>query len=80
MYFVYILKSLKDQKYYIGSSSDVSARLNYHNSGKQRSTKRRIPFILIHQEDFPTKALAEARERQIKSFKGGAAFKKLLEG
>jgi len=78
MYYVYILKSVKDNKYYIGSSADVDARLAYHNAGKQRSTKRRIPFILVHQEVFHTKAEAESRERQIKSYKGGQAFKALL--
>ena len=51
-YYVYILKSLKDGKYYIGSTSDVVARLNFHNAGLQRSTKSRIPFVLIFQETF----------------------------
>ncbi|MBK8495377.1 MAG: GIY-YIG nuclease family protein [Chitinophagaceae bacterium] len=37
--FVYILQSLKDGKYYIGETHDVEARLLFHNSGKQRSTK-----------------------------------------
>ena len=80
MYYVYILKSLKDNKYYIGSSADVVARLAYHNSGRQRSTKNRVPFILIYTESHPDKATAEARERQIKSYKGGEAFRKLLAG
>jgi hypothetical protein len=34
---VYILKSLKDHKYYIGSTADVTARLKFHNEGVQRS-------------------------------------------
>ena len=79
-YYVYILKSLKDGKYYIGSSANVEARIDYHNSGRQRSTKHRIPFILIFQEEFNSKSAAEKRERLIKSFKGGNAFKKLIEG
>jgi putative endonuclease len=79
-YFVYILKSMKDGKHYIGSSADVNARLLYHNQGKQRSTKNRIPFVLIHTEEFTTKTEAKSREREIKSYKGGNAFKKLIEG
>jgi len=78
MYFVYIIKSLKDQKYYIGSTSDVEARLAYHNSGRQRSTKNRIPFILIYSEKFVSRSEAEVREKQIKSYKGGMAFKRLI--
>ncbi|HEX2934427.1 MAG TPA: GIY-YIG nuclease family protein [Bacteroidales bacterium] len=77
-YFVYILRSLKDNKYYIGSTSDIEARLNYHNAGKQRSTKHRIPFVLVYSETFESKTDALKREKQIKSFKGGVAFKKLI--
>ncbi len=79
-YYVYILKSLKDGKYYIGSTKDVNARLNYHNAGKQRSTKHRIPFVLMHHEQHADKKSALAREKQIKSYKGGEAFKKLVDG
>jgi putative endonuclease len=78
MYFVYIIKSQKDQKYYIGSTSNVEARIAYHNSGRQRSTKNRIPFILVYTEQFASRIEAEARERQIKSYKGGLAFKRLI--
>jgi predicted GIY-YIG superfamily endonuclease len=41
-YHVYILKSLKDNKYYIGSSADVMARLEYHKCGFPRSIKHPI--------------------------------------
>ena len=77
-YHVYILKSLKDNKYYIGSTSNVHARLNYHNSGRQRSTKNRIPFILVLFEELQSKELALKRERQIKSWKGGEQFRALI--
>ena len=77
-YFVYILKSLKDHKYYIGSSADVHKRLDYHNAGKQRSTKYRTPFKLIYFEECISKIEALNREKQIKGFKGGEAFKKLI--
>ena len=79
-YYVYILRSLKDLGFYIGISSDVAARLNYHNSGKQRSTKHRLPFTLVYQEKHVDKTSALRREKQIKSYKGGEAFKKLISG
>ena len=78
-YCVYILQSQKDFGYYIGSSPDIPARLDYHNAGLQRSTKRRIPFIVVYSEEYQTKTEALAREKQIKSYKGGNAFKKLIE-
>jgi putative endonuclease len=77
-YFVYILQSQKDQKYYIGSTSNVENRLAFHNSGRQRSTRTRVPFKLVYSESFTTKTEALRWERQIKAFKGGEAFRKLI--
>jgi putative endonuclease len=45
-YFVYILQSLKDH-HYIGSSSNVEARVKFHNAGLQCSTRNRTPFKLV---------------------------------
>ena len=77
-YYVYILLSKKDGKHYIGSTSNVGKRLLHHNSGKQKSTKHRIPFELIYNEKYDDKKNALQREKQIKSYKGGEAFKKLI--
>jgi len=77
-YYVYILQSLKDGRYYIGSTHDVEARLRFHNAGLQRSTRYRVPFILVYSEALTDKGQALLREKQIKSYKGGVAFKKLL--
>jgi putative endonuclease len=79
-YYVYILQSLRDNKYYIESASDVAARLNFHNAGLQRSTRNRIPFRLVLSEEYELKRAALKREKQIKSWKGGEAFKRLIEG
>jgi len=78
MYWAYILKSEKTGKHYIGSTDDVEARLVRHNRGRNKSTKLGIPWKLIHSEPFPTKQEAYRREFQIKSYKGGTAFKKLI--
>jgi putative endonuclease len=79
-YYVYIIQSLKDNKYYIGSTADVAVRLQFHNAGLQRSTRNRIPFKLIMFEKYVLKAEALVREKQIKNWKGGEAFKKLISG
>ena len=78
IYYVYILKSEKDGKYYIGSTSDLEKRLTYHNSGLQRSTKSRIPFTLVYSEFFNNKKEALLREKKIKAYKGGNSFKQLI--
>ena len=68
MYYVYILQSQKDSKFYTGLAKNVSRRLSEHNSGQVKPTKGRRPFILVHQEC--VKTLKEAREREI-FFKSG---------
>jgi putative endonuclease len=78
MWYVYILQSLKDAKYYIGSTGNLEQRIIQHNMGATVSTKNRRPFILVYFERYQTKAEALRREKQIKSYKGGNAFKKLF--
>ncbi|OGM05263.1 hypothetical protein A2125_01295 [Candidatus Woesebacteria bacterium GWB1_43_5] len=62
MHFLYILRSLKDNKLYIGVTNNIVRRLNEHNTGKSKSTKHRVPFILIYKENFTNKGLAMKRE------------------
>ncbi|NOY05848.1 MAG: GIY-YIG nuclease family protein [Chlorobi bacterium] len=74
MYTVYILRSLKDGKYYYGCTADIEKRIAAHNAGKVRSTKFRRPFVLHYHESCPTKALR--RERFFKSPAGYTWLKK----
>ena len=80
MYFVYIIRSEKLDKYYIGYTENLVDRLLHHNSGATRSTKPGIPWIIVYQESCLDKRTAWFRERQIKSYKGGEAFQKLING
>jgi putative endonuclease len=77
MYYVYVLKSLKDGNLYIGQTSDLDERLQYHNSGRVKSTKRRAPFELIYAEEFSTRGEAMKKERFLKDIKS-KDFKKIL--
>ena len=78
MYFIYIIESLIVIRYYIGSTENLEIRLSAHNSGKVKSTRAYKPWELVYTERFDTKSDAIKRERQIKSYKSGIAFKKLL--
>jgi len=80
MYYVYIIQSGKDERYYIGSISNIEVRLAFHNEGKNKSKKHRRPFKIIHLESTENKKDALRREREIKSYKGGNEFKKLING
>ena len=79
MYAVYILKSLKCRRYYVGCTKDLVQRLNLHNSKKVTSTKVYSPWEVIYTEYFELKSEAFIREKQIKSYKCGVAFKKLIK-
>ena len=70
MFHVYVLRSEKTGRRYIGSSQDIESRLGEHNSGQSLATKHGIPWRLVHQEHFPTRAEAVRRERFYKTGKG----------
>ena len=78
-YYVYILYSLKDNKFYIGFTKDLKKRLKEHRLGLVPSTKIRRPFTLIHYEYFINKKDAKVREVFLKSGFGRREFKKALK-
>ena len=78
MYIVYIIQSQKTGRYYIGVTTDIKKRLDSHNRGANKSTCNRGPWKLVYKEEFNDKSRAWYREKQIKKFKGGEAFKKLV--
>ena len=69
-YFVYVLRSLEDKKRYVGISTDVARRLQEHNEGHVQSTKARIPFELVHCEEYPSRSEARKREKYFKTAAG----------
>ena len=76
---VYILKSLKDSRLYIGCCSDLQLRFQQHNEGKVSSTEYRRPFVLIYYEAYKSKEIAFEREKLLKhSDKAYTALKKRL--
>jgi len=78
MFVVYVLRSRITARYYIGHTSNLQNRLSKHNAGYVRSTKAYIPWEIVYSENFDSKSNAYRREMQIKSYKGGRAFKTLL--
>jgi putative endonuclease len=68
-HWVYILQSEIDGSYYVGSTQDVSARLERHNRGGSRYTKTKIPWKLVYQERARDRSEAVRREKQIKGRK-----------
>ncbi|WP_395068361.1 GIY-YIG nuclease family protein [Gracilimonas sp.] len=69
-FYVYVLKSLKDHKWYTGYTNDLKKRLREHNNGKTSSTRYRRPFKLIYFEGCLKEEDAKAREKYLKSGMG----------
>jgi putative endonuclease len=78
MYYLYILHSTVNGKYYIGVSSNVVKRVSEHNHGNSRSTKSGKPWKVIHKECFEDFRLAYAREKKLKALKKRAAIERII--
>lgn len=79
MFYVYILKSQKFNKYYTGQTKNLANRIKVHNLGKTKSIKAYIPFELIYFEEFSTRTEAVKREKYFKSGSGREFVKKQVE-
>jgi putative endonuclease len=79
MYYVYLLKSLKNpHKTYIGYTIDIHQRLETHNSGGSIYTKDDRPWQLIMYLAFESEQKALDFEKYIKIGSGHAFAKKRL--
>ena len=78
MYWVYILKSLKDNGYYTGSTGKLDDRIKRHMQGRSKATKSRRPLRLIFKKSFAIKNEALKLERKIKQHKSKKYIEKII--
>ena len=79
MFTTYILQSIKDGSYYVGSAGNVDERLIKHNKGYSRYTKSKKPWKLVYEESYRSLSEAKKREYYIKSLKSRIAIEKLIK-
>ena len=79
MFFVYVLRSKKDNNLYIGYSSNLKERFKAHIDGRVASTKNRRPLILIYYEAYIHMQDAKQREVFLKSGSGHRFLKNQLK-
>jgi len=77
VYYVYILK-LFDNSLYVGYSSDLKARIKFHQQGIVKSTKNIRPVKLIYYSAFSSQKKATNFEKYLKSSSGFAFRNKRL--
>ena len=67
MYYVYLLRSFKNNDLYIGYTTDLKRRFADHNKGFVQTTKPNMPWKLIYYEAYIAKHDATRREKQLKN-------------
>ena len=75
--FVYGLRSMTDQtRFYTGVTSNVSARIEWHNAGRCDHTAKFRPWEFVVALEFGNEGRALAFERYLKSGSGRAFAKR----
>jgi len=79
MFYVYVLQSLKDNKFYVGYTNNLKKRKIEHDKGLVHSTKNRRPFNLVYYEACINQQDATHREKYLKSSWGKRYLKQRMK-
>ncbi|MFZ6012987.1 MAG: GIY-YIG nuclease family protein [Bacteroidota bacterium] len=80
MFYVYVIRSTIDGRFYVGMTADVENRLSEHNGGRTKSTKGFRPWVLVFVEEFPSRVEARKREKYLKGGSGKEYIKRYWSG
>ncbi len=78
MFTTYVIQSLKNGRFYVGSTNNLIRRLVEHNSGGSIYTRATRPFVLVYSEKFNTRIEAVNRELALKTGQGRQWIKEEL--
>ena len=79
IFYVYAI-ACKGGSYYIGHTEDLRKRWGQHVSGNGSDwTKRNKPLYIVHYEEFSTREMAVAREKELKTGFGRKWLKREIE-
>jgi putative endonuclease len=79
MWYVYVLKSLRNGKLYKGFTCDLKRRIKEHQAKQPTFSRNNGPWKLIYYEAFDSEKDAREEERFLKSGKGRERLKYLLK-
>lgn len=76
---LYILQSMVNGRYYIGSTNNLTRRLGEHNSGKSIYTNLTKPFGLVFSKNYSTLEEARSIEYKLKRFKSRKIIEQIIK-
>ena len=79
MFYTYVLRSIKDNKLYVGYTENLKLRFETHNKGLVESTKERRPLKLVYYEASINKKDALHRETYLKTAYGKKYLRERLK-
>ncbi|MBI2263314.1 GIY-YIG nuclease family protein [Candidatus Berkelbacteria bacterium] len=77
--YLYIIQSLKNGTYYVGSTLNYEERFKQHNWGQVKSTRNKRPYKLVFYQEFPDIDMARKAERRIKKWKRKDFIEKIIK-
>ncbi len=78
-YYIYVLKSKKDDKMYAGYTNNLKFRFEQHKKGLIDSTRNRRPLELIYSEACLSQQDATRREKYLKTIYGKRFIKSRIK-
>jgi len=69
-FYVYVIVSIKDGRFYFGQTNDLDKRIAHHNAGYSKYTAKYIPWEIFAFKTVATRAVAMKIEKQLKNCKG----------
>ena len=79
MFYTYVLRSEKDDNFYVGFTKNLKLRFEQHNKGMVNSTKNRRSLHLIYYEACMNQEDATRREKYFKTYNGRIFIKRRLK-
>jgi putative endonuclease len=76
--FVYILRDINN-KFYIGSTTDLKRRLSQHNTGHTQTTRNMAAPTLVLSQEYASLSDARKIEKKLKSLKRKDYIEKIVK-
>jgi putative endonuclease len=79
MFTVYILYSIKFDRFYKGQTSDLNRRLKEHNNAEEKSTANYVPWQLVWFKNVETRTEALILEKKLKNITGKNRIREFIK-